>query len=185
MPCVASRRAAINAAVEAHNRTHPAVRLPRPAARLLAVMFPTEDVCCVSQETLRAEGFGKTLRRCCAPWSGRASCRGRRVRHVSRIPTGFWRWQKCHDPSPPRDGVRSRPRRAAGTPRPASWPTRRPGAPATSSRASTRARLPAPSWRCWRRYYGGSTTPAPAAASRAMRRSPPGRSAPAARWRRR
>jgi hypothetical protein len=63
MLCAASRRDAINAAVEAHNRTHPAAPLPRPAARLLAVMFPTEDVCCVSQETLRAEGFGKTLPR--------------------------------------------------------------------------------------------------------------------------
>jgi hypothetical protein len=61
MPCAASRRDAIIAAVEAHNRTHPAARLPRPAARLLAVMFATEDVCCRSQETLKAEGFGDTL----------------------------------------------------------------------------------------------------------------------------
>jgi hypothetical protein len=60
MPC-ASRREAIFAAVEAHNRTHPASPLPRPAARLLAVMFDTEDVCCLSQETLKAEGFGKSL----------------------------------------------------------------------------------------------------------------------------
>jgi hypothetical protein len=29
--------------------------------RLLAVMFATEDVCCVSQETLKVEGFGDTL----------------------------------------------------------------------------------------------------------------------------
>jgi len=62
MPC-ASRREAVFAAVEAHNRAHPAAPLPRPAARLLAVMFASEDVCCVSQETLRAEGFGKTLPR--------------------------------------------------------------------------------------------------------------------------
>ena len=27
----------------------------------MAVMFATEDVCCVSQETLKAEGFGDTL----------------------------------------------------------------------------------------------------------------------------
>ena len=59
MPC-ASRREAIFAAVEAHNRTYPAP-LPRPAARLLAVMFAAEDVCCLSQQTLVAEGFGKTL----------------------------------------------------------------------------------------------------------------------------
>jgi hypothetical protein len=60
MPC-ASRREAVFAAVEAHNRTHPAAPLPRPAARLLAVMFATEDVCSLSQQALVAEGFGKTL----------------------------------------------------------------------------------------------------------------------------
>jgi hypothetical protein len=43
-----SRRNAIIAAVEAHNLAHPTARLPRPAARLLAVMFDTEDVCCLS-----------------------------------------------------------------------------------------------------------------------------------------
>jgi hypothetical protein len=32
-----------------------------PAARLLAVMFDTEDVCCISQEALKAQGFGKAL----------------------------------------------------------------------------------------------------------------------------
>ena len=79
-----------------------------------------------------------------------------------------------------RSSAPAAPSRWTATPRPASWPTRRPGAPGTSSRANTRARSPAPSWRCWRRCYGASTTPAPAAASRAMRRSPPGRSAPAA-----
>ena len=56
MPCVASRREAVFAAVEAYNRTHPAARLPRPAARLLAVMFATEDVCCLSQQD--ADGGG-------------------------------------------------------------------------------------------------------------------------------
>ena len=60
MPCE-SRREAIFAAVEAHNRTHSAAPLPRPAARLLAVMFATVDVCCLSQQALVAEGFGKTL----------------------------------------------------------------------------------------------------------------------------
>jgi hypothetical protein len=52
-----SRRNAIIAAVEAHNLAHPTARLPRPAARLLAVMFDTEDVCCLSQQALAAEGF--------------------------------------------------------------------------------------------------------------------------------
>ncbi len=61
VPSVASRRDAIIAAVEAHNLAHPAARLPRPAARLLAVMFASEDVCCVSQETLKSQGFGDTL----------------------------------------------------------------------------------------------------------------------------
>ena len=60
MPC-ASRREAVFAAVEAHNRAHPAAPLPRPAARLLVVMFATEDVCRLSQQALVAEGFGKSL----------------------------------------------------------------------------------------------------------------------------
>jgi len=56
-----SRRNAIAAAVEVHNLAHPTARLPRPAARLLAVMFDSEDVCCLSQETLKTRGFGDTL----------------------------------------------------------------------------------------------------------------------------
>ena len=43
--------------------THPKARLPRPAARLLAVMFADQDVCCLSQEALAAQGFGNSLRR--------------------------------------------------------------------------------------------------------------------------
>ena len=42
-------------------RAVPAARLPRPAARLLAVLFATEDVCSLSQQVLAAEGFDKTL----------------------------------------------------------------------------------------------------------------------------
>jgi hypothetical protein len=62
MSDVADRREAITAAVEAYNYAHPASPLPRPAARLLAVMFDTEDVCCVSQQALAADGFnGKSL----------------------------------------------------------------------------------------------------------------------------
>ena len=61
MPCIPSRRAAIFAAVEAHNRTHPGAKLRRPAALLLAVMFADADTCCVSQQTLRAEGFGNNV----------------------------------------------------------------------------------------------------------------------------
>jgi len=62
VPSVASRRDAFIAAVETHNRAHPTARLPRPTARLLAVMFAAEDVCCMSQEAMAAEGFSrKTL----------------------------------------------------------------------------------------------------------------------------
>ena len=61
--CVASRREAAFAAVEAYNRAHPKARLPRPAARLLATMFADRDVCCLSQQALMAEGFGDSLRR--------------------------------------------------------------------------------------------------------------------------
>jgi hypothetical protein len=60
MPC-ASRREAVFAAVEAHNRTHATAPLPRSAARLLAVMFAAGDACCLSQQALAAEGFGKSL----------------------------------------------------------------------------------------------------------------------------
>ncbi len=35
--------------------------LPRPAARLLAVMFAEQDVCCISQQALVAKGVGKSL----------------------------------------------------------------------------------------------------------------------------
>jgi len=60
MPC-ASRRDAVFAAVEAHNRAHPAAPLPRPAALLRAVMFADQDVCSLSQQALMAEGFGRSL----------------------------------------------------------------------------------------------------------------------------
>ena len=43
---VVCRRDAVFAAVEAHNCAHPTAPLPRPAARLLVVMFAAGDVCC-------------------------------------------------------------------------------------------------------------------------------------------
>jgi hypothetical protein len=62
MPAVAARREAIAAAIETHNRAHPKSPLPRPAARLLTVMFISDDVCRQSLEALVAEGFTrKTL----------------------------------------------------------------------------------------------------------------------------
>jgi hypothetical protein len=59
--CFASRREAFFIAVETYNRTHRGPPLPRPAARLLAVMFAAEDVCCLSQQELFSRGFGDTL----------------------------------------------------------------------------------------------------------------------------
>jgi hypothetical protein len=59
MLLVASRREAIIAVVDAYNRAHPQSTLPRPAARLLGVMFTSDNICCQSLETLVAEGFTK------------------------------------------------------------------------------------------------------------------------------
>jgi hypothetical protein len=62
MPTVAARREAIAAAVETYNHNHPEAPLPRPAARLLWVMFSSDDVCRQSLEALVEEGFTrKTL----------------------------------------------------------------------------------------------------------------------------
>ena len=57
MSLVADRRKAIIAAVGAYNRAHPLAPLPHSAARLLAVMFASDDVCRWSLEALVAEGF--------------------------------------------------------------------------------------------------------------------------------
>ena len=59
MPVVAARREAIAAAIAAYNHDHPESPLPRPAARLLWVMFSADDVCRQSLEALVAEGFTK------------------------------------------------------------------------------------------------------------------------------
>ena len=68
MPINERRRDDIAAVVAAYDSAHPKARLPRNAARLLAVMFPTDDVCQRSQEAIAAEGFSRdrlpaTLRR--------------------------------------------------------------------------------------------------------------------------
>ena len=62
------RRDEIAAAVAAHDHANPKARLPRNATRLLAVMFPVEDVCQRSLQDIAAEGFSRdsipaTLRR--------------------------------------------------------------------------------------------------------------------------
>jgi len=59
MPADERRRADIAAAVAAYDHTHPTAPLPHNAARLLAVMFPFEDVGQRSQEAIAAEGFSR------------------------------------------------------------------------------------------------------------------------------
>jgi hypothetical protein len=58
MPIDERRREALATAIAACDRAAVGP-LPRNAARLLAVMFPAEDVCQRSLEDLVAEGFGR------------------------------------------------------------------------------------------------------------------------------
>jgi hypothetical protein len=54
------RKRDIEAAIAAHNATAPVRRgLPPEAARLLAIMFPQDDVCHRTVGSLAAEGFDK------------------------------------------------------------------------------------------------------------------------------
>jgi hypothetical protein len=59
MPIDPRRRDDIAAAVAAYDSANPKARLPRSAARLLAVMFPSEDVCHRSLDAIAAEGFDR------------------------------------------------------------------------------------------------------------------------------
>jgi hypothetical protein len=59
MPIDPRRRDEIAAAVAAYDSANPKARLPRNTAQLLAVMFPSEDVCQRSQEAIAAEGFSR------------------------------------------------------------------------------------------------------------------------------
>ena len=59
MPIDPRRRDEIAAAVAAYDAAHPAAALPRNTALLLAVMFPSEDVCQRTQEAIAAEGFSR------------------------------------------------------------------------------------------------------------------------------
>ena len=59
MPIAERRRDEIAAAVAAYDRDHPDTPLPRNASQLLAVMFPSEDVCQRSQEAIATEGFNR------------------------------------------------------------------------------------------------------------------------------
>jgi hypothetical protein len=59
MPIDPRRRDDLAAAVAAYDGANPNAPLPRNAARLLAVMFPSEDVCQRSQEAIAAEGLSR------------------------------------------------------------------------------------------------------------------------------
>jgi hypothetical protein len=59
MPIDPSRRDDIVAAVAAHDSANPSAPLPRNAARLLAVMFPSEEVCQRSLQAIAEEGFAR------------------------------------------------------------------------------------------------------------------------------
>jgi hypothetical protein len=59
MPIDQRRRDDIAAAVVAYASANPKARLPRNTVRLLAVMFPSEDVCHRSLDAIAAEGFGR------------------------------------------------------------------------------------------------------------------------------
>ena len=68
MPIDLRRRDDIATAVAAYDSANPKARLPRNTMRLLAVMFPSEDVCQRSLEDIASEGFDRrsiypTLRR--------------------------------------------------------------------------------------------------------------------------
>ena len=59
MPIDPRRRDDIAAAVAAYDAAHPAAALPRNTALLLAVMFPSEDVCQRSLDAIAGEGFNR------------------------------------------------------------------------------------------------------------------------------
>ena len=59
MPIDKRRRDDIAAAVAAYDSANPSAPLPRHAARLLAAMFGSDDICQRSQEAIAAEGFSR------------------------------------------------------------------------------------------------------------------------------
>lgn len=90
MPADATRREAIAAAVETYSRAHPEAPLPRPAVRLLGVMFSTDDVCRQSLEALIAEGFSRKTSQRPYGRSFKPACyRSRRARRASRTRTAL------------------------------------------------------------------------------------------------
>ena len=108
----------------------------------------------------------------------------RAARNDSRCqtPTGCIRHRCGHEMPPPGEGLRTWPGRAVRSQR-RSPHCRRcvgPGVPGTGQK-NTAVPSPAPSWTCWRPCCGVSRTAGRAAVSRAMRRSQPRPSVPAAR----
>jgi hypothetical protein len=59
MPIDQRRRDEITAAVAAYDSGNPLSRLPRNTMRLLAAMFPIEDVCQRSLDEIATEGFNR------------------------------------------------------------------------------------------------------------------------------
>ena len=59
MPIDPRRRDDIVAALAAHDSANPDAPLPRNAARLLAAMFASDDVCQRSLEDIAGEGFSR------------------------------------------------------------------------------------------------------------------------------
>jgi hypothetical protein len=59
MPFDPRRLDEIAATVAAHDSANPKARLPRNARLLLAVMFPSEDVCQRSVDAIAGEGFSR------------------------------------------------------------------------------------------------------------------------------
>ena len=60
MPIDERRRDDIATAVAAYDSANPTATLPRNAGRLLAVMFPSEDVWYRSLDAIAAEGLSRT-----------------------------------------------------------------------------------------------------------------------------
>ena len=175
MPTDLRRRDEIAAAVAAYDSANPSAPLPRNAARLLAAMFPAEDVCQRSLEAIAAKGSAeRPCLGCCGASSRPGSCRGSRVRPLCPTPIGCTCRRCGHEDAAAarRCSALAAPCRWTATPRPALPPTRAPGTASTASRARGAEPWAAPPWTFWAPCYGCSTTPAPASAFPATRRSP-------------
>ena len=116
MPIDLRRRDDIAAAVAAYDRDHPDAPLPRNAGRLLAVMFRQRTCATGAWRTSSLKGsVGTDFLRRYGGWRRPSSCHGNGVRLGSPIPTTSTCRRWCsHEEPPPREGVRPRPRCAAG-----------------------------------------------------------------------